>query len=124
MDLLYKLVFRHRFGRVINMPALVLEGSDSLRTDIFDEEKLKIFVIHRMKDFWLTDMHGCATDAPPLKPIVERGGCGGDRNGYRGGRRGGWPDDALWLRHFVQDGRRLGPSVRPIVIVILHRSYT
>ena len=52
VDLFHELVFGHGLGRVIYMPALILESSDSLRADILKEEQFKVLVIHRMKDFW------------------------------------------------------------------------
>lgn len=69
VDLLHKLVFGHSLGRMIYTPALVLESSDSLRADILKKEELKILVVHWVKDFWSTDVHGCA-NAPPLERIM------------------------------------------------------
>ena len=97
------------------MPALVLEGSDSLWTDILKEEELKALIVHRMEDFWLTDVdvHGCATAAPPEPIVKNRGSFWGGRDGYRGGRRGGGYWHTLWLGHFVQmrDWEMKGPEV-------------
>ena len=104
------------------MPALILESSDGLRADILEEEELKILVLYGVKDFWLTDVDGCAA-APSSGHVLEGGGCGrcGDDCGRK--RRSGWPDHCLGLRHFVpRDGRRfqemtlftlgIGPMVR------------
>ena len=88
VNLLHKLVLRHSFGEVIYMPALVSESSKSLRADVFKEEKFKTLVIHGVKNFWLTDVHrGVA--APPTGGVGKDGGCGGDRDGGGGWRRGG-----------------------------------
>lgn len=70
VDLLYQLVFGHSLGRMIYMPAMVLESFYSLWADILKEEELKALVLHRVKDFWLTDIHGYAT-ASPLVPIMK-----------------------------------------------------
>ena len=86
VDLFHKLVFRHRFGRVIYMPALVTEGSNSLRADVFKEEELKVLVFNGVKNFWLTDMHRGGA-ALSTEGITKGRGCWGDGNGYRGGRR-------------------------------------
>lgn len=101
VDLLHKLVLGHSLGRVIYLPALILEGLNSLRADIFKEKELKAFVFHRMKDFWLTDVHGGAT-APVPEPIVENRSRGGDGDGYHRGRRSGGHSDIPRLRHFVE----------------------
>ena len=97
VDFLHELVLRHSLGGVVYMPSLVLEGSDGLRTDILKEEEPEIFIVHGMKDFWFTDVHGSAS---PLKSIVKSGGLGGDGNGYRRGRRSGGHCYTPWLRHF------------------------
>ena len=96
VDLLYKLVFRHSLGRMIYMPALVLESSDSLWADIFEEEEPKILVFHRVKHPGLTDMRACAT-APPSERIVKNGGLGGDGDGDGGGGRGGHCNALRWV---------------------------
>ena len=82
MDLLPELIFRHGLGRVIYMPALILECSDSLQADIFDEGELKVLAVHGVRDFWLTVVQSCAT-APPPGPIVEKGSCEGDGEGVK-----------------------------------------
>ena len=90
VDLLHKLILGHSLCRVIYMPALVLESFDSLWADIFKEEELKVLVFHRVKDFWLTDVYSCATALLSEPTVEKRGGCGGDGDGYRGGRRTHW----------------------------------
>ena len=98
VDLLHKLILRHGFGRVIYMPALVLESSESLRADILKKEEFKVLVFYGVKDFWLTDVHCCA-NAPPLERIVKRGR-GGDRDGHHRRRRGRRCCYVPRLRHF------------------------
>jgi hypothetical protein len=102
VDLLHELVLGHCLGGVIYMPALVSKGFDSLWADVFKEEELKVLVLHRVKDFWLTDVHGCATGPLPESVVKHRWGRGGDRDGYCGGGSVGGEDHILWLRHFVQ----------------------
>ena len=52
VDLLHKLILRHGFGRVIYLPALVLESSESLRADILKKEEFEVLVFYGVKDFW------------------------------------------------------------------------
>ena len=101
VDLFNEFVFGHGLGRVIYMPALILESPDSLRADILKEEELKALVVHGVKDFWFSDVHDRAA-AHPAESIVESGGdCWGDGDSYRGaGRVGRY--DISWLRHYVQ----------------------
>ena len=69
VDLLHELVFRHSFGGVIYMPALVSESLDSISADIFKEEEFKTLVIHRVEDFWFANVH-CRPGVPPTKSVV------------------------------------------------------
>ena len=69
VDLLHKLVLRHGFRRVIHMPALVSESRNSLRADVFKEEKPKALVFHRVENFWLTDVHRGAA-GPATEGVV------------------------------------------------------
>ena len=73
VDFFHKLVLRHSFGGVIYMPALVSESLDSIRADVFEEEELKVLILHWVKNFWLTDVRLCAA-APSTNSIVESGG--------------------------------------------------
>lgn len=77
VDPLHELVFRHGFGRVIYMPALVSESANSLRADVFKEEEPKALIIQGVKNSWSTDVH-CAVAAPPTEGIVKGGGRRGD----------------------------------------------
>jgi len=40
VDLFHEFVFGHGLGRVIYMPALVLESADSFWADVLEEEEL------------------------------------------------------------------------------------
>jgi len=99
VDLLHKLVFGHSFFGVIYMPALILESSDSLWADIFEEEEFEVLVIHGVEDFWLTDVHAGAT-APAPERFVKNRGFWRDGNGDSGGRGGG--------RHFKRHFELMG----------------
>ena len=72
VDLFHELILGHGLCRVIYMPALILESSDSLRTDILKEEELEVLVVYGVKDLWSADVRGCCP-AHSAEPIVESG---------------------------------------------------
>lgn len=89
-DLLYKLVLRHGLGKMIDVESLLPESSNSIHTDVLEDQQTQALILQRMEDLWLAYVGDGLATASGTEAIMD---------GRRAGRVGSNYLRGCWDRH-------------------------